>query len=257
MANMLVSGLMFGVSILLPLHFESIFTKRRSKLLIVLLVWLTPIHVVVITPFFLVLYANNNYSAQQEVKCLAGLHYWPAWTKHATVFGVFIPVITQTFIIHFYVPVVAWKQSKRQVTPEARPAPALTTTRRNNSTSSLETLHVETGSQTRRTKHPSRCKGTWVIILLFCCVIVFLLPVCGAMVLSTVCESCIPQDVAYTLLMVMFALTPLGPIGYNLMHQRSRAAVKDIVVSIAKFRHNVNPLDGEAWREGRFVAKSM
>ncbi len=234
MTNMFVSGLMFGVSILFPLHFESIFTKRTSILLIVLLVWLTPI--AVITPFFLVLYTNNNYSAQQQVQSLAGLYYWPAWTKHVTVFGYFIPVITETFIIHIYVLFVAWKQSKRQITPEARSAPALTTPKRNKSRSSLETLHVESGQQIRRTKPASRRKGTWIIILLVCSVIFFLLPVCGAMILSTVCESCIAQDVAYILLMVIFALTPLGPIGYNLMHQRSRAAVKEIVMNFSQFR---------------------
>ncbi len=235
MTNMFASGLMFGVSILFPLHFESIFTKRRSLLLVVLLVWLAPI--VMVTPFVSVLYINNDYTAQTTVQCLAGLQYWPAWTKHVTVFGVFIRVMTGTFIIHFYVLLVAWKQSRRQVMPEATPATALTTVRGNSSSSSLETLHIHSEPQTRRAKEPSnRRKGTWIIILLFCSVIFFLLPVCGSMVLSTVCESCIPQDVAYTLLLVVFALTPLRPIGYNLMQQRSRAAVKDIVISIAKFR---------------------
>ncbi len=235
LTNMFVSGLMFGVSIIFPLHFETIFTKRRSILLIVLLVWLTPIAVV--TPFFLVLYENNGYSAQQEVQCLAGLHYWPAWTKHLTVFGFFIPVMTEAFVIHFYVLFVAWKQSKRQVIPEARPAPALTTAIANNSNCSLETLHVDSGHARRTKKSSNRWKGTWMIILLVCSVIFFLIPVGAAMILSAVCDSCIPQDVAYTFLMLVFAVTPLGPIAYNLMHQRSRAAVKDTLVTMVKYRH--------------------
>ncbi len=236
MANMLVSGLMFGVSILSPLRFESIFTKRRSILLFVLLVWLAPI--VVVTPFFLVLYANNDNFAQQKIQCLAGLHYWPAWTKHVTVFVFFVPVMTETFIIHFYVLFIAYKQSKRQVIPEVRPAPTLRTARANSSNSSLETLNVNSGPPTGETKRGStRWKGMWMIILLFCSVIFFLLPVCAALILSAVCDTCIPQDIAYTLLMLVFAVTPLGPIGYNLMHQRSRAAVKEALVSIIKFRH--------------------
>ncbi len=231
MTNMFVSGLMVGVSIIFPLHFEGVFTKRVSILLVVLFVWMTP--TVTVTPFFVLLYANSDYSAQEKVQCLAGLQYWPAWAKHLAVFGYFIPVMTGTFIIHFYVLFVSWKQSRRQVMPE----PRLTVARGSNSCSSLETPHVDSGRQARTKQVCNRWKGTWMIIMLFCSVIFFLLPVCGAMILPTVCESCIPQDAAYSLLLVVYALTPLGPIGYHLMHRRSRAAVKDIVVSIVKCRH--------------------
>ncbi len=234
MINMFLTGLMFGVSIVFPLHFERIFTHRRTVLLILLFVWVTPI--LLITPFGLIMYNNNGYFSLTKIHCLAGLHYWPAWMKQVSVFGLIIPIMTQTFIIHFYVMFVAWKQSKRQVVPEQRPAPAVPTPMGKNH--SVETPHGDSVSQPKRTKQPSTCwKGTWMIILLVSSVIFFLLPVYGTMILLAVCESCIPQDVGYILLLLVFALTPLGTIGYNLMHQRSRAAVKDILVSIGKCRH--------------------
>ncbi len=81
-STLFLMGLMFGVSILFPLHFNRIFTLTRSALLIVLFVWLPPI--VLVTPLGLVLYNYNGYSTQEEVRCLTGFHYWPAWMRHMT-----------------------------------------------------------------------------------------------------------------------------------------------------------------------------
>ncbi len=195
MSNMFVTGLMLGVSIIFPLHFERVF-KRRTVMLIVLFVWLTP--TVLITTFGLFTYIRNDHFSRSRIQCLAGLDYWPAWMKQVAVFCFIIPVMTETFVINFYVLFVAWKQSKRQIMPEARSAPAFATPGGSTNISSLATQHVDSRARPTAKQPCNRClrwKGTWMVLLLFCSVVFFLIPVYGAMTLSAVCENCIPPDV--------------------------------------------------------------
>ncbi len=214
-------SVIFNMTVAWPLRAQVMLSKPRLVTSFVGVVFLLPAAVMAAL-IGAVFASGSDILNRSQLLCLALPLYWPPWILKITVFGIIIPVMMTSFLVHVYVMRLAWKTSRRvqELQPDC-PNPG---------TSDGVTIgdaDKNTCSVGDRKPVHHHWRGAWLVSLIVVSAALTLLPICVTMGVVAGCPQCMPPEVFFVALDLMFAGVAVGPMSDILSTSTARAIILD------------------------------
>ena len=222
--NMLYMSIHFAFTIIRPLRVNALFTRRRGVIGYVITVYVVPVvagiiwtaSVLTLTPDFF----------DEHIVCLAFPIYCPLWLLQATTFGFVIPLTSVSFILNSYLIFIAKKQARRtvhvQIDQQVQPTAEIQINNEDVHTGSRD---IET--QSSESDNSRTWKGTRLMYMAISVAFFFLIPTYSITGTISICRKCLPEEIAFVLLLTVFSVTALWPVFYNYSNPRVREMIKN------------------------------
>ena len=218
-------SVIFNMTVAWPLRAQVMLSKPRLVASFLGVVFLLPAAIMAAL-IGAVFTSGSDILDRSHLLCLAFPLYWPPWILKILVFCVIIPVMMTSCLLYAYVMHSAWKTSRR--VEEFQPD-CPTRTDPNASTSDSGTIGDNRKNTSVGDGKPVRhhWRGAWLVPLLVGTVVVTILPIYTTLGVVAVCPHCMPPEVFFVTLDLMFAGVAVGPMCDLLTTSTARTIILD------------------------------